>query len=506
MDLFLIYIIISIIIIVGLVIFIPVWTSLNNIKPFYKNVDGKTIWLLCLNGWDKTSYITRRTKDSWKKHNYSWNIELLSEENISNYIELPDFIIRQRKLNKINDQDMYDIIQLAILSSQGGVWANSNIVCMRPLDDWIFHCISPTGIWMYQDTSEGMDSTFIACLKNNYIAENWYQKILEHWKSNNKMDTWKHALFFDLINKNERFSTIWKFTPVLHQNTSKIVIKNGSNNPVSKNVKHILATQCPFILNLKEEEVKADTNADYAIEYTFKLKKDFKKYITIPHITTIPNNLLPLLVSSNEVLQPSDTLIVISDCDDTNGVKTIINLLKEKNDQSNVVCFDKCNFGKNIPKEWIAKTFRNVGREQHTWLHFIMLQYDSLPNSIIFMSSSVHKHGRLEYLKYMLENPYPVCAFRDNERNPNFGLDDYDGVPIPKAKVRPFSKWYSKYVKPWDQNGSKACWNGWARVSKEHILKRPKEFYRQIMVQLEKTNTSEEVHYMERSMADVFNL
>jgi hypothetical protein len=504
MDLYLIYIIISIIIIVGLVIFISVWTTIK--RPFYIKVDGKTIWLLCLNGWDRTSYITRQAKDSWKKHNYSWNIELLSEENISNYIQLPSFIIAKRKQNQINDQDMYDIIQLAILSSQGGVWANSNILCMRPLDDWIFDCMSPTGIWMFQNTSQGIDSTFIACLKNNYIIENWYQKVLEHWKSNNKMDVWKQTLFFNLMTQNERFSTIWKYTPVLNQDATKIVIKNGSNNQVSKNVKRIFTTQCPYIVELIEEEVKADSNAYYAIEYTMKLKKDFKKYIPIPSIITVPTNLLPLLVSSVEVQQPSDTLIVISDCDDKNGINTIINLLKEKNDQSNVICYDKCNFGKNIPRQWIAKTFRNVGREQHTWLHFIILQYDSLPNSIIFMSSSVHKHSRLVYFKYMLENPYPVCGSRDNERNPNFGLDVYDGVPIPKAKVRPFSKWYSKYVKPWDQNGSKACWNGWARVSKEHILKRPKEFYRQIMVQLEKTNTSEEVHYMERSMADVFNL
>jgi hypothetical protein len=495
MNIFLIYVIISIIIIFGLVIFISLWISLK--KSFnQKKVQGKTIWLLCLTGWDKASYISKQTKDSWKKHNYSWNIELLSEENISNYIKLPNFIIAQRALNKINDQKMSEIIKLAILNDHGGVWADSNTLCMRPLDDWIFDCIS-IGFWMSNDP---IYSGLIASLKNNYIIQTWYQKILQHWNAPQKMD----ALFLELLDQNERFSTIWKFVPILNNHDTRIIVNNGSSEDVSENVKNILNSQCPYFLELNNEEVKASSNADYAIQFSLQLD-DFHGYIPIPHISTIPHDLLSMFVSNTIVKPPSDTLIVLSDCDDQNGVKRIINLLKEKKVQSNVMCFDKCNFGKNIPKEWIAKTFKNVGREQHTWLYFILLQYDSLPNNLIFMSTSVHKWDRFNHLKKMLENQSPTCADIP-EKNGDFQLNAYDGVPIPRASLRPFSKWYSSNVKPWTGDGSKACYNGWARVSKEQILKRPKDYYKKLMVQLEKTNTNEEVHFMERSMGDVFNL
>lgn len=506
MNAFLIYVIISIIIIFCLVIFISLWISLK--KSFYKKkVPGNTIWLLCLNGWDKAPYITNQTKDSWKKHNYLWNIELLSEENISNYINLPNFIIAQRKLNKINDQNMSDIIKLAILNAHGGVWADSNVLCMRALDDWVYDCISTTGFWMFRDSNnpESIYNVFIVSLKNNYIIQTWYERMVNYWNGSSlKMTLWMNGLFFECLGQNERFSTIWKFVTILNNHDTRIIINNGASEQVSENVKNILNSQCPYFLELKNEEVQASSNADYAIQFTLQLV-DFKNYAPIPHISTIPHDLLSMFVSNTVVKPSSDTIIVLSDCDDQNGVKRIMNLLKEKNVQFDVMCFDKCNFGKNIPKEWIAKTFKNVGREQHTWLYFILLQYDSLPNNIIFMSTSVHKWDRFNHLKKMLENHSPTCADIP-EKNGDFQLNAYDGVPIPRASLRPFSKWYSKNVKPWTGDGSKACYNGWARVSKEQILKRSKDYYKKLMVQLETTNTNEEVHFMERSMGDVFNL
>lgn len=502
MYIFLIYFIISIIIIIGLVITLIIKKSHHE-----KKVQGNTIWLFCLKGWEKAPYIANQTKDAWKKHNYLWNIELLSEENISNYIKLPNFIIAQRKLNKINDDNMSDIIKLAILNYHGGVWADSNVLCMRALDDWVYDCIYTTGFWMFRDVNkpESIYSGLIVSLKNNYIIQSWYEKMLNYWNASTlKMDNWMNALFLELISENERFSTIWKFATILNHHDTRIIIQNGTLEPVSENVKNILNSQCPYFLELKDEEVKAHSNADYAIQF-FANVADFKNYAPHPPISTIPYDLLSLFVSNRVPKPASDTLIVLSDCDDHNGVKRIMNLLREKKVQFDVMCFDKCNFGKNIPKEWIAKTFKNVGREQHTWLYFILLQYDSLPNHIIFMSTSVHKHDRFDHLKKMLENQSPTCFDRP-EKDGDFELSNYDGVPIPRASLRPFSKWYSSNVKPWTESGSKPCFNGWARVSREQILKRSKDYYKNLMVQLQTKNTNEEVHFMERSMGDVFNL
>jgi len=509
MDLNLILIVSLIVIIISLVIFISIWVKKN--KLLKKTVPGNTIWLLWFEGFDKSPYVVKKVVESWKKHNQNWNLELISEENLHTFIHIPHHIVKKRKLKIIKDQAFSDIVRLSILNYHGGIWGDATLLCLRPLDDWIYQSLAPTGFWMYRGYRErkGPASWFIASIKGNYMIKTWYQSMVQFWKyqvNENYNYFWMHDLFFKELESNERFRTIWNHTPFLDfEEESHLLANKGFFVPVSDEIKNIIYFKCPYVMKLsKNEEIKTDTNADFLINFSLEMPRDFNNFTPLPIVNCVPFNLLPFLTSIDNFKPPSSLLIVIADCNDISGLKKIKDLLIKKKSNASIVCFDKCNFAKNVPPEFIAKTFKNVGREQHTWLYFIILQYDSLPENVIFISSSIDKWDRYHYMQKMLDNNSPMCN-RGEEKDGNFTLDLHFG-PVKKAQTRPFSNWFSKNISQWNPTGSKVCWNGWARVSKDQILRHPKDFYQNLLTQLESDANPEEGHFMERVMGDIFNL
>jgi len=509
MTLNLILIVSLVIIIISLVIFISIWVKRKKIPK--RIVPGNTIWLLWFQGFEKSPYVVKRVVESWKKHNPSWNVELVTDENLHTYLHFPSHILKKRKLQIIQDQAFSDIIRISLLYHHGGIWADATLLCLRPLDDWVYHCLAPTGFWMYRGYRErkGPASWFIVSIKGNYLINSWYESMVQFWKKQSNKDYnyfWMDDLYFKELESNERFRTIWNHTPFLDcEEESHLFANRGVFVPVDENIKNLIHSKCPYVMKLsKNEDIKTDSNADFLINFSLFMPKDFNNFTPLPIIDTVPFNILPLLISTNKFNAPSSLLIVIADCNDLAGLLKIKDLLHKKKSNASVLCFDKCNFGKNVPPEFIAKTFKNVGREQHTWLYFIILQYDSLPESVIFMSSSIDKWDRYQHMEKMLENNSPMCN-RGEEKDGNFTLDLHFG-PVKKAQIRPFSHWFSKNISEWNPVGSKVCWNGWARVSKDQILRHPKDFYEKLLTQLENDSNPEEGHFMERVMGDIFNL
>ena len=51
---------------------------------------NKTVWMLWLQGWDKSPSISRTCVESWKYYNPDWDIKLLDLESVCDYIDLED--------------------------------------------------------------------------------------------------------------------------------------------------------------------------------------------------------------------------------------------------------------------------------------------------------------------------------------------------------------------------------------------------------------------------------
>ena len=109
-------------------------------------------------------------------------LSLIDENNLVNYVKDIDYIYDKNK--KITPQAKSDIIRLSLLKKNRDVWADSTLLCMQPLNHWVFDALKNSGIWMYHghgsylDSDLGPASWFIVSEKNGYLISKWKKLVI----------------------------------------------------------------------------------------------------------------------------------------------------------------------------------------------------------------------------------------------------------------------------------------------------------------------------------------
>jgi len=462
-----------------------------------KNPPGKTIWILWLQGWDDAPWYIHKIKESWIKYNPEWNVELVSEKNLSDYINIKIPI-------NASHAAISDIIRLNLLFTHGGVWADSTMVCMMPLDLWVYDVLQPSGFWMYHGgNTNSLDtpaSWFIISMKHNYLITQWRNSCNNYWKNRDSAHQyfWMDELFMNLINTDSIFTNMWRNTPYLNcEDEGQAHMLAGKYFDNDSNLKEILCNKPPFAVKLSRhgvpdeitEEFK-NTNMYFAIDCALNRKdSDF----ILPHIIYKP----PINIIKKE------KILVVADCNNINEIIELNKLCNENDIQ--MIIYDKCNFGKHVSSELYCRPLKNVGREQSTYVYFVINNYEYLPNIIYLLPGNIHKHNRLEIFLKMLKDPNYIGNCKSlNKELANFTLGSHENANLLPASVRPFKKWFEKYVGKWDNNMLGPCWNGIMQTNKDRILRHSKDFYYRLYNDINVYNNGEVGHYVERSMAAIF--
>lgn len=99
-----------------------------------KPVNDK-IWLLWLQGKDKMPAIPSLCLSSIRKYFKNREITILTEDNLSEYLKLPDYIQNHYKNGNITPTHLSDIIRMGVLSKYGGFWMDATMLFVSPLPD-----------------------------------------------------------------------------------------------------------------------------------------------------------------------------------------------------------------------------------------------------------------------------------------------------------------------------------------------------------------------------------
>tara|TARA_B100000287_G_scaffold435410_1_gene503571 strand:- start:3094 stop:3900 length:807 start_codon:yes stop_codon:yes gene_type:complete len=182
----------------------------------------KNIFLLWFQGWDNAPWLQRQVRKSWEINNPDWNVILLDDSNLRNYINDIDYIYDKSK--HITYQAKSDIIRLSLVKNIGGVWADATMLCMQPLDNWVHEKVEPAGMWMYHGHGGGMPkeigpaSWFIVSKKENYVLKKWKEKCDEYWRNHGSAHNyfWMDGLFKELHDKDNEFRYLWSKAPYLY--------------------------------------------------------------------------------------------------------------------------------------------------------------------------------------------------------------------------------------------------------------------------------------------------
>ena len=198
-----------------------------------------------------------------------------------------------------------------------------------------------------------------------------------------------------------------------------------------------------------------------------------------------------------------DTHIVIASCGDDENVEKIKKLAESKGKKGNFFVYNKCGNMKN------AIPLKNVGREFHTFCYHIVQHYDNLPEKIIFTASALEKHNREQRFIHLLNyDKECFCDWGHGEQLIKDIPDDwtntnYSGVKLYPANPAGFKQWYLTHIGDIDSS-KKRCGNGIFMTSGERLRKRPIEFYKNLIKQIEVDNSPEAGHYIERLVSVIF--
>jgi hypothetical protein len=191
------------------------------------------------------------------------------------------------------------------------------------------------------------------------------------------------------------------------------------------------------------------------------------------------------------------------------------------------------NKGSDDNYEKNANTLRtvnadNLGRCDGTYVRYIVENYDDLPEVMVFLPGSANMDNKYNKLIKLIEkvrgseNSSVYVNYPDPGSEPpnlhglyNFQLDHWSSsnsennqknseTVLTPAKIRPYGKWYEHHFGEFDDHSNTGIFGLFA-VSKMDVLKRPKEFYQDLLEQLEVSSNPEVGHYCERCWAKIFN-
>ena len=162
----------------------------------------------------------------------------------------------------------------------------------------------------------------------------------------------------------------------------------------------------------------------------------------------------------------------------------------------------------------IKESLPNVGREAHTYLYYIIQNYDNLPDIVFFTQGNISDH---KYTISDIHNKF-INLYKNQICSNNYSNNINDGIlkrnhifEYLGVKLVPFKMGFFNFFKTYITDNHrftefKIYYRAIFSVRKEAILSRSKEYYKTLLELLSYDNNPEVGHFMERSWYYIFNL
>lgn len=102
-------------------------------KQVKLNPSQKIIWTMWLQGADKMPEIVTICNESVEKNRGEYQHIILTYNNLSDYIKIPDFIFDKWKKGIISNANFSDYIRISVLDEYGGIWLDATVLLNKPL-------------------------------------------------------------------------------------------------------------------------------------------------------------------------------------------------------------------------------------------------------------------------------------------------------------------------------------------------------------------------------------
>lgn len=171
----------------------------------------KIIWTCWLQGEENAPLIVRKCLDSIRQHAGYYKVVVLTQETISKYVEVPEYIEQKHQQGLIPHAHYTDIVRLMLLIQYGGVWIDSTILLTGELPLYV----TETPLFVFQREPEGhveMGVCFISSDKNHPILRTQLALLLEYWRHENELVSYSlfHLFWTMAVHSSPQLLELWK--------------------------------------------------------------------------------------------------------------------------------------------------------------------------------------------------------------------------------------------------------------------------------------------------------
>ena len=174
----------------------------DGVTVYDKQSKSDKVWICWFQGEQNAPMIVKAAMASVKKNLPDRDIVIISDENISDYVQFPDYILEKRKKGIIGPAHFSDLLRIELLCKYGGIWIDATVFCSSPE---IPECIKDAPLFVYkvmklspQDRIPIVASNwFISAYTNQPILLLTRKLLFEYWKTVDYIDDYFifHILF-----------------------------------------------------------------------------------------------------------------------------------------------------------------------------------------------------------------------------------------------------------------------------------------------------------------------
>ena len=172
------------------------------------------LYILWFQGFENAPNIVQWCLASWKHYNPTWNIILLDNKNLKEYVDLSKVTYDK----DIELCHLADIVRMLLLRDYGGLWVDSTSFCNKPLDEW-FHPYMTEGFFAFDKYRPDLmiSNWFLYAEKNHPIIAQWCDETLYYYQVHGKAHTYfvHHYIFEQLFHQDVQFKKEWDKVPKL---------------------------------------------------------------------------------------------------------------------------------------------------------------------------------------------------------------------------------------------------------------------------------------------------
>ncbi len=168
----------------------------------------KIIWWCWLQGEEKAPELCKQCLNSLRRHYSDYKIIVITNENLSDYIEFPNYIKDKYEKGIITRTHYSDLIRVQLLVQYGGTWIDSSVYCTgrsSKIEDSSFFVYKS---FLTSNETMSASSWLISSKKSNPILTTTRDLLFEYWKTKDTLiNYFLFHLFFTMARK--KYDDLW---------------------------------------------------------------------------------------------------------------------------------------------------------------------------------------------------------------------------------------------------------------------------------------------------------